>query len=260
MTDWEDLDDESTYESAEETASLTSCLSEDFSIGASAATNDSVSAESGFISDASQATIVTKPTQPTVQTTLNPTVVADKQTFEAITKATVGLKAVKADDAEVPVYLWDNEIIGDDPSERKKRALNQFRQLGLQWLWRMLFGDCLEQLRSKFGEAWEVIILNTPTGEVRVRVRDWELLPLRPPLGKLSRVGKEREAMQGLLWHAAEASWFEYNAGSRLYHFRFPLRYQCIAHDGVPIFFERPGPSTMQRQPEFADPHRSGNE
>jgi hypothetical protein len=195
-----------------------------------------------------------------VQTTLNPTVVADKQTFEAITKATVGLKAVKADDAEVPVYLWDNEIIGDDPSERKKRALNQFRQLGLQWLWRMLFGDCLEQLRSKFGEAWEVIILNTPTGEVRVRVRDWELLPLRPPLGKLSRVGKEREAMQGLLWHAAEASWFEYNAGSRLYHFRFPLRYQCIAHDGVPIFFERPGPSTMQRQPEFADPHRSGNE
>jgi hypothetical protein len=68
------------------------------------------------------------------------------------------------------------------------------------------------------------------------------------------RLGKEKEAMRSLLWHATEALWFEYNAGSRLYYFRFPLRYQRIAQDGVPIYFEQPGPSTMQCQPEFSDP------
>jgi hypothetical protein len=28
-----------------------------------------------------------------------------------------------------------------------------------------------------------------------------------------------------------------------------------MARDGVPIYFERPGPSVMQCQPEFSDPN-----
>ena len=37
-------------------------------------------------------------------------------------------------------------------------------------------------------------------------------------------------------------------------HFRFLTRYQKLARDGVPIHFERPGPSTKGAQPKIADP------
>lgn len=93
------------------------------------------------------------------------------------------MKAVKADDAEVPVYLWDREIIGDNPSERKKRTMDRFRQLGLWWFWCTLFRDCLHQLRTKFGESCELMDISTPSGKLTVRVRAWEFLPLRTPSG-----------------------------------------------------------------------------
>lgn len=79
-------------------------------------------------------------------------------------------------------------------------------------------------------------------------------MAIRTPEGNLTRIGKEKEAMRHMLWHAIQTNWFEYKAGSQLYHFRFPLRYQREARDDVPIYFEKPGPSLMQRQPEFSDP------
>ncbi len=36
--------------------------------------------------------------------------------------------------------------------------------------------------------------------------------------------------------------------------FRFPTRYRQIARDGVPGYFEHPGPTTQDTQPEIADP------
>ena len=130
--------------------------------------------------------------------------------LDAVSKATIGQKAVKSDDAEVPVHLWNMRIIGTSQDEMwKKRAiaLDGFRKFGLRLFWRGLFKDCIDRLYRKFGTAWK-------------------LMALRSPSGKLTRVGKEREAMRHLLWHATEASWFEYHAGSRVYHFRFPIRYQ----------------------------------
>ena len=54
------------------------------------------------------------------------------------------------------------------------------------------------------------------------------------------KFGKDRWAMEGMLWHSAHTSWFDYHAGSRLFHFRFPSRYCKIARDGVEAYFERP--------------------
>jgi hypothetical protein len=48
---------------------------------------------------------------------------ASPGTLEAITKATIGLKAVKADDTEVPVYLWDMRIIGEARRKERSRRL-----------------------------------------------------------------------------------------------------------------------------------------
>jgi hypothetical protein len=122
---------------------------------------------------------------------------APKENLEAITKATVGLKAVKADDAEVPVYLWNMRIIGENADERRAKALDGFRAMGLRLFWRALTRDCIRRLHNKFGTAWRLMATKTSSG-------------------KLTRVGKEREAMCNMLWHATQTTWFEYNCGSRI--------------------------------------------
>ena len=160
--------------------------------------------------------------------------VSSKEVQSKIKFETIGQKATKADDAEVPVYLWNRRIIGENPEEAKVKAMSGYRIFGLRLFWRALKNDCIDVLRKKFGP-------------------DWMSLPRKGVDGNLTRVGKEVDAIKNLLWHATEASWFEYHSGSRIYHFRFPLRYQKIARDGVPIFFEKPGPSTMRPQPKFTD-------
>lgn len=68
----------------------------------------------------------------------------------------------------------------------------------------------------------------------------------------LTPLGRDLHAISNLLWHATNASWFEYKAGSWLYHFRFPLIYQKIVQDGVPIFFEKECPTKKQCPLPFA--------
>ena len=232
-TDWENLEDESTccldqqqlHSSVADTESLTSYGSESYQSNASDnSTIADASVSTASISIASEATQVTRP--------------VTQEVLDNIAQATIGQKAVKADDAEVPVHLWNLRIIADTEPEMialKEKALKGFRILGLRLFWRSLYKDCIDRLHRKFGRAWP-------------------LMSQRTASGKLTRVGREREAMSNLLWHSCNASWFEYHCGSRVYHFRFPLRYQKMARDGVKIFFEKPGPQIMQPQPEFADP------
>ena len=70
----------------------------------------------------------------------------------------------------------------------------------------------------------------------------------------VTKFGRDQTALVQLLRHLAQTDWFEYHAGSRVAHFRFPARYQKIARDGVPIYFEKPGPSTKGSQPRISNP------
>ena len=49
-------------------------------------------------------------------------------------------------------------------------------------------------------------------------------------------------------------SWFEFQAGSRVVHLLFPLRCKKVARDGIPVFFERSGPTTKEPQLPLQDP------
>ncbi|KAL3801923.1 LOW QUALITY PROTEIN: hypothetical protein ACHAWO_010695 [Cyclotella atomus] len=239
---WENLDDESTccLESTDKTTSLTDDDSTCYSYShpgseASLAILARIILVGliASVSDASQATVCCS-AKHTTDSVLEPLLTATKQTLDQITQATIGLKAVKADDADVLVYLWNRRIIGDNPTSARERALNGFRKLGFRWFLRGLCLDCARRLVAKFGRAWEFMALRTPEG-------------------RLTRIGKEKEAMRHMIWHAIHTNWFEYKAGSHLYHFRFPIS-GGEAQDGVPIYFEKPGPSVMQRQPEFPNP------
>jgi len=82
---------------------------------------------------------------------------------------------------------------------------------------------------------------------------NWMSMPRRAAEG-FSELGRDWTAIVSLLWHSTQTDWFDYKAGSRVAHFRFPPRYQKLARDGLPVYFERPGPSTKRAQPIIVDP------
>ena len=144
-------------------------------------------------------------------------------------------KAVKSDDAEVPVHLWDKFIMrGEEVSTKLARQLASIRQAALLWYRRKLTRDCLEFLKSTHG-CW--------AEERQQRKGDHKLV--------LDLLG-----IREIVRRACNNSWFEYGAGSRLHFFRFPSKYRTIARDGVPVFFKSPGPTTILPQHNMAAAER----
>jgi len=142
-------------------------------------------------------------------------------------------KATKADDAAVPIEFWDNQINLVVPPTVKSKVLNWARSVGHRKYIRRLTEDCYNHLHAEFGE-------------------DWTSQP-RKSKGKLTRLGREQHAINHIIWHATNTTWFEYKAGTRLVHFRWPKFYQKMVKDGVPVFFETEPPTTKEPQPPIHD-------
>lgn len=81
---------------------------------------------------------------------------------------------------------------------------------------------------------------------------EWFGLP-RKAKGKSTEFQNEIRGLSSIIWYSTECNWFEYKSGSALHYFRFPISYQGIAKDGVPVFFEKEGPRTMCPQPPTYD-------
>jgi hypothetical protein len=114
-------------------------------------------------------------------------------------------------------------------------ALAAFRKLGWRWYMKVLLRDSVRFMK----EQHEV---------------DWSSKP-RVAKEESTDLGRDQEAIIGILWHATQMDWFEYPAGSKVVYFHFPKTYRKAARDGVPIFFEKPGPGTKDgSQPRIADP------
>lgn len=158
---------------------------------------------------------------------------------EHLKEVTDQSKAAKADDAAVPVHLW-NDVIREGATPRQDRcsgcvdyAVGVLREWGLKNFWKTLRKDCIARLRKNYGEDW----MNLP------REKD----------GQPTKLGIEIQALSNIMWHATECNWFEYKSGSALHYFRFPIFYQGIAKEGVRVYFEKEGPNTMRGQPPVAD-------
>ena len=161
---------------------------------------------------------------------------AQLDSLKKIAEAKEFAKAVKADDAEVPKYLWNDRVRCPPDVTKAQRdiALEAFRKLGHRWFIRGLVRDCLAYVHTTHGTMWEK--------------------PRSSKDGELTKLGKDREALASILWHSVNTSWFDYHAGSTLVHFRFPPQYREMARDGVEVFFEQPGPTTHDAQPSINDP------
>ncbi len=63
----------------------------------------------------------------------------------------------------------------------------------------------------------------------------------------------EVEAMEEILWRAAEDKWFEYPLGSTLLYFRFPSKFRTQTPEGVRVYYTDEEPTSKWRQPPMGE-------
>jgi hypothetical protein len=193
--------------------------------------DDDVSTTASVESVASQETIQRAPVTITTPS---------QEMLDAIRDTTIGKKAVRADDAEVPVTLWNMRVRGDQPETRRSQAFSGFRSFGRRLFQRAIYLDCMEQVVSQFGEDWYT--------------RSTEELPRVSPDGKWTKLGWILNGIRNLLWYVDNTNFFEYTTGSKTYYFRFPIFYRTMVRDGVKVHFEKPGPVVPRHQLEGIQP------
>ncbi len=125
------------------------------------------------------------------------------ESLEKVVKAKAFAKAVKADNAEISIYLWNKRIIAPSVTqEQRDAALTVLRKLGHRWFLRGLLRDCVEHVHKTHVTSWKK--------------------PRRTKDGELMELGSDVQAIAGILWHATQTNWFKFHAGLKLVFFRFP--------------------------------------
>ena len=150
------------------------------------------------------------------------------------------LRAVKSDKAEVKKEWWDEQIFGRTPTEEEAGAANTLRGHLLHRWARNVMEDCGKHMRERHGDKW-------------FGAGDQPMKPLRDGGGELTELGMDLEAVSDIMWRAFNADWFTYPVGSRLHFMRFPEKYQKLARDGAPVFFEKDGPSQKRPQRDMPE-------
>ena len=168
-------------------------------------------------------------------------------------------KAVKSDDAEVPVHLWDAAVCRGSPTKAQESALAILREFCLRVYRRRLSREILTYMANKFGKmshSWDRCV-GKASPELWLKAhRNWRLRNVKGWLerawqGESRAIRREVDAMREIVWRAAWNTWFEYPFGSRLLYFRFPSLYRMQALEGVRVWFNGPGPTEKRAQPSL---------
>ncbi len=135
-------------------------------------------------------------------------------------------KAVKSNDAKVPVELWDGAVCRHPPTIKQQQALSILCGLALRLYRLKLWRDAQSFLRREQGEAWTT----------------------KACISGLAG-NEDANAIRDILWRSAGNNWFEYPTGFHLIFFRFPAQYRLQAKRGVRVMFSSKGPTSKRRQP-----------
>ena len=135
-------------------------------------------------------------------------------------------KAVKSDDAPVPMHVWDRKVFHGPPTPLQAKALTVAREGLLRHYRRHLLRDVRVFLQKAHGDRWYEADRSLAGPNLKLNL----------------------DAARDILWRSTQNDWFEYPMGSRLKFFRYPLRYRNMARDGVPILFNGPRPTSKHSQ------------
>jgi hypothetical protein len=187
-------------------------------------------------------------------------ITASRATTDAA-KAIREQKAVKADDAEVPEHLWEEHLFGDsgwadkwlDDKKSFTKACKFLKSRMLLW-WKKTVTrslnnwiDCrYPHIREDFYESGQVVKLerekykwkkykkSTPhytwTKKGRATYTKWCHVRMAESCVDLVP-GSDAVA------RAADSTWFEWDDGSRPFHWRWPGFYQRVIRDGLKVHF-----------------------
>jgi hypothetical protein len=215
---------------------------------------------------------------------------ADKTENElrAAARAIREQKAVKADDAEAPLHLWEEKLFAVNPSwrlqpERFETACKVLRR-GMLGYWKTLVRKSLTNwidtrhptLKGVEPPSKTLVRIMPPQGQGRVRWRQYtwndDGTHQRNPkfTGEVtSRFMWKNNGLQlykdwwqarmriaswdlvpgiDAVARAANASWFEWDDGSRPFHWRWPEFYQQVIRDGLKVHFRSKKPTFKRPQ------------
>jgi len=164
-----------------------------------------------------------------------PSLSPSQKRLEGIKRDHALAKAVKSDDAEVPVHLWNKRICHGPCTTKQADALETIRSFFLQVYRRRVLKDCRSHLMIEYGTDWV---------HWRRRWKDSKLTA-----SKFNAIKKDMSAFRDIVWRCCHNSWFEYPSGSRVMFHRLPKRYRKLGRDGVKVYFVGPPPSRKKSQP-----------
>jgi hypothetical protein len=146
--------------------------------------------------------------------------VAAKDFGSNITKRDV--QAVKHDDAEVPVFLWNNRLIFTGPTvwrllprRRLNKALEGFRLLALLRWKRNVLKSFIRYLKFNWAHQWDLLQSGS--------AKDVKSIEFKFDL----------DAGLDCLYYTSRSSWWEWNNGSRLLFWRWNWEFKVQARDGM---------------------------
>ncbi|EJK75313.1 hypothetical protein THAOC_02965, partial [Thalassiosira oceanica] len=154
---------------------------------------------------------------------------------------------VKADDAQVPEHLWNRRIdqgfqFDDDVNqeELRQQTYSAFRKFGWLLFMKGLRHDCAQFMEDKYGKEWSTRARKTSDG-------------------KLTELGRDQQAIMNIIWHATHTNWFEFKAGSKLVHLRFPRPVPEDRERRRPGVFRTSGTDVQETPATYPGPSGSGS-
>jgi len=141
--------------------------------------------------------------------------------------------ATKADDSEVPVHIWDHRILPNQDQAVRGPILNALRGFALRWWCKHTRRDFLRWFKEWYPTCLTDLALSLPKVLRHRKARiDWEC-------------GRD------CIRRSTLASWWEWDAGSRPFHWHWPEEYQVIIRDGLrPWFHKKPADVTIPQRGE----------
>ena len=154
------------------------------------------------------------------------------------TSKVISAKATKSDDSEVPEHLWNEAAIDGVLWLKKKLQEPGSRLLGfrLKRVFRLIREILLKKWKAKV------------TGELTRWMEEYG--PHLPDIPQARKIADQ------ILKHVDAATWWNWDGGSTLFFWRWPLEYMEDALYGVKPMFEKGAkkPNYWTRQPSYKDP------
>ena len=169
--------------------------------------------------------------------------------------ALYGQKSAKDDNASVPVELWNGYLFEKHLSTllydpfKHGTALEMLRnKFALRIYRRNISKSFFKYLRTTYGEDWLSFYQSNRT-TLNSRKRKREGTRLSPSqLNLLKNLVKDLAVGLDGLKRVLEGSWWEWDKGSTLFFWRWPVAIRKAARDGVPVFVEGRLPRYRRKQ------------